>query len=442
MASGAWDAGDELMGFEDTAEIGDAARGGCGFGARARGIGEEDGADIPVLKALDAEFTAEDGGGKACVVGIERVERAGVEFAARGRGSQAVEICESQGRVLNKGEGVEMAACNGASDIEEAMEIGDAFGHGKPAEAGPAFASALAEDEELARLIDDDLTAENATGLVVQFDPVALKAVFDARAADADLEVGEDFAVEIAVEFFTKEAEDILGTQFEGGMTQKGWIQMTECGAVTEHDIQGDFGLIADPVMGHALEERSQQRIAAAGQDFEDCGQSFARHVVGETLGFDWIGYGCEGIVDLGIGDLMAVQLAREPFVTVDIDLDGKRKPGLNADMDQSEFAVHEVKAEEVAFAPSMGETRALRAGNDSESGARLDDLKDADQSGGYAVLGGQIACQGFFVHTPPLDTEWPIGAFGHGPGVCAERLRDLGRDRTKILDKPVIAIK
>jgi hypothetical protein len=50
-----------------------------------------------------------------------------------------------------------------------------------------------------------------------------------------------------------------------------------------------------------------------------------------------------EGVVILDEAETPPAHLAGEPFVAVDIDLDGERKPGLQAYVEQAEVDIEEV---------------------------------------------------------------------------------------------------
>lgn len=53
----------------------------------------------------------------------------------------------------------------------------------------------------------------------------------------------------------------------------------------------------------------------------------------------------------LEVMDAMTRELSGQPFMPVNVDLDAKRKPRLNLDMDEAELSVEEVIVEEQALA-------------------------------------------------------------------------------------------
>ena len=66
-----------------------------------------------------------------------------------------------------------------------------------------------AEDFEAVGLVDGGFGAQDGTLFVVEFDGVLSHAVFDADAFGTVFEVGDDFALEGAVDFAAEEAHDV-----------------------------------------------------------------------------------------------------------------------------------------------------------------------------------------------------------------------------------------
>src|SRR5262245_43447339 len=57
-------------------------------------------------------------------------------------------------------------------------------------------------------------------------------------------------------------------------------------------------------------------------------------------------------VIVLGVADLMGRELASEPLVPIEIDLNLQGNPGLNSHMDQAKVAIHEIEVQVQAFAP------------------------------------------------------------------------------------------
>ena len=59
-----------------------------------------------------------------------------------------------------------------------------------------------------------------------------------------------------------------------------------------------------------------------------------------------------EGVIDLEVLDPAPVGLARQPLVTVEVDLHLEREPALQLDVDESQLAIPEVVVELQALSP------------------------------------------------------------------------------------------
>ncbi len=75
-----------------------------------------------------------------------------------------------------------------------------------------------------------------------------------------------------------------------------------------------------------------------------------ARELVGDLLRALDVAQPDDSVVDLEVLDPAPVELARQPLVTVEVDLHLEREPGLQLDVDESQLAVHEVVVERQAL--------------------------------------------------------------------------------------------
>jgi hypothetical protein len=103
------------------------------------------------------------------------------------------------------------------------VQVADAFGHGVITPTTSAVAMlALPVDGAFAGLIDDGLDTQDQAEFVVHFQPVLFHVVFDAAARlPFGFVIGQDFTVELAVQFATEKAEDVLGREMDDGVFQE-----------------------------------------------------------------------------------------------------------------------------------------------------------------------------------------------------------------------------
>ena len=133
------------------------------------------------------------------------------------------------------------------------------------------------------------------------------------------------------MEFTTEEGQDIFGAEAAGGMLQQLFIEAGQGRTISKQDIQGQFTLVADPVVTIARQDRIHQRIGASGEGLQDAGPVFVSQAAGEALGPGQVLDLGEGVVDAVVVDPVVIHLPGQPGMAVDIDLDGKGHPCLPA---------------------------------------------------------------------------------------------------------------
>src|SRR3954452_12814419 len=97
-------------------------------------------------------------------------------------------------------------------------------------------------------------------------------------------------------------------------------------------------------------------------------------------------------IVVLGVANVIGREFARQPLVAIEIDLDLKRKPGLNTHMDQAKVAIHEIEVQVQAFAPGRLHEHPVLLEAQGESAARLEHGEDTHQPLFDAVALSQLS--------------------------------------------------
>ena len=88
---------------------------------------------------------------------------------------------------------------------------------------------------------------------------------------------------------------------------------------------------------------------------------------------------------------LLMHHLLGQPFVAVDIDLDGERQPGLQPDVDQSELRIEEVVVEDPLLSVTADELGPFGTLHECEGGAGFQGAKDADKSLGDALVSDEV---------------------------------------------------
>ena len=105
------------------------------------------------------------------------------------------------------------------------------------------------------------------------------------------------------------------------------------------------------PVVAIALVQVLEERVDAARELVEERPLE-VYEAIRDLLGRDGIVDGEEGVLESAVADPSSIELAREPLVPIDVDLDREGKPGLDPDVEEAEHRIDEVVVEEEALAP------------------------------------------------------------------------------------------
>ena len=112
---------------------------------------------------------------------------------------------------------------------------------------------------------------------------------------------------------------------------------------------------------------------------------------VGDALGLVGVVELGERVVLLHEAQFLLHHLLGQPFVAVDVDLDGERQPGLQADVDQAELGIEEVVVEHPLLSGSTDELGPFGAGHECEGGTGFLGAEDADESLGDALVADEV---------------------------------------------------
>ena len=143
-------------------------------------------------------------------------------------------------------------------------------------------------------------------------------------------------------------------------MIQERTVQMGQRRATGEQQVRGELGLIDNPMHGVASELFAQQRIDLPYPTIQDFGPVELGEAVGQALGLDRVVELGERVVLLYEAQFFLHHLLGEPFVAIDIDLDGERQPGLQTNVDQAELGIEEVVVKDPLLPRSTDELRAI----------------------------------------------------------------------------------
>src|SRR3972149_1527779 len=155
--------------------------------------------------------------------------------------------------------------------------------------------------------------------------------MFDPPAFDAFFEAGRYLALEVAMQFASQETQGILTGAAQNGMLEQVWQDRFQAGAIFEHQVGSHFALVGYPIVTTeaGLPNDVQDGVHPFGQSVEH-GRPFE---VGELLTESLCGRQVsdvgEAVVIALISDALLIEITRQAFPTVDVNLDLEREPAL-----------------------------------------------------------------------------------------------------------------
>ena len=122
---------------------------------------------------------------------------------------------------------------------------------------------------------------------------------------------------------------------------------------MVEDDVESPLVLVNGPIVGEGVfvKDLGMNGIELASDAVEQLGPLSFELTIHQALSFGPVGDPGETVVMLQVIETSGLHLSCEPFSSVEADLDGKRKPGLNAGVKEAEDGMNPVVVKEQAFA-------------------------------------------------------------------------------------------
>ena len=250
------------------------------------------------------------------------------------------------------------------------------------------------------------LDAGDTGELIVELDTGRSHVMADARVLDAGGEIVAELALVSPGEIASEKGCNMLGLDDVHGGAHDRLVERLELGLAAKDYVGGVLDLHEAPVVAGA--ETAQHRTEPLRPGSEVLMERLCAELVGECLRREGIGDGNEGVIGHLEGDIGLQQLARQPGVAVEVDLQPERGLGRNAHVAQTELLVDEVELEMQALAGGGLEKRAMgglvvprlirRAG--------LHGREDVDQTGVVSAFGEDLFDPRFLAERLELADE------------------------------------
>ena len=122
---------------------------------------------------------------------------------------------------------------------------------------------------------------------------------------------------------------------------------------MVKDDIEGPLVLVNGPIVGEGVfvKDLVMNGIELARDAVEQLGPFSFELTIHQALSFAPVGNVREAVIMLQVVQTGSLHLSRQPFPSVEADLNGEWEPGLNAGIEKAEDRMDLVVVEEQAFA-------------------------------------------------------------------------------------------
>ncbi len=177
-----------------------------------------------------------------------------------------------------------------------------------------------------------------------------------------------------------------------------------------------------------------QQGIDPVSPALQDSGPGQVRETVRKLLCLVGIVELDEGIVVLLEAEFLGEHPLGQPFVTVDVDLDGEREERLQTDVHESELGIKEVIVEHALLAFGVIQVRAILALGQLDGAAGFLEAKDGNQPFADGMFVEHLADKVFLAAASLEVLVRDTGCNRRGLGVVDERLGQRLDHRQEVL--------
>lgn len=368
------------------------------------GIAVNGNTNVGILKSFQLVFSVQHGAKPSDVFTTGGIEASVTTVMADFRLSKLLNLAIGRRHIIDDREPVQITTIGGVGNISILVKVDHPFVHGAPDHLLAPLSSALSTDSKLARLIDNRLDAQHLTEFVVHFQPILFDAVLDTSTwPTVVLTVGHHFPVEVPVQLPPQEGENVGSREIYRRMIKQPSIEGAHTPTVTKQDIGGVLGLLDHPIVATV----SQWRLISHGIDLigptvQTADPGEMGKSVGYTLSLLRIIQLSEGIVTLDEAELFVCHLTCQPIVTVHVDLDCVREPGLQSYVDQPELGIESVVVQDTLRTVGEGQFGALASVFEFDRATRFLTAQDGNQPLCQTVLADDLLDELFLAASAP----------------------------------------
>ena len=266
------------------------------------------------------------------------------------------------GIVIHQRQSRQVAVVDFLADLPSAMKVGQASAQRSPLLGAVGLAFFASVDPKLLGVVKGHLGSQHAAlrrvSLVVKFDRILVHLMLDPNALGAFREVADHFALEALGHASgwgngpPQKAHHVTAAEAGQAVMDEAWIKSPQRGRVPKHQVGGPLALPRRPVVGEGI---MLKHLGVPGVPLL---HQLAQHLrpihsplgVEQLLSTGKVLHPGKAVVLPPVSQTFGIHLPSQPLPSVQADLQGERKPGLQAGVHETEPGMNEVVIEVEAF--------------------------------------------------------------------------------------------
>jgi hypothetical protein len=188
--------------------------------------------------------------------------------------------------------------------------------------------------------------------------------MFDSNSLGTSAKVRDDLSLKLSGNIpvgehtLSKKTHHFLAAEMSDTVVHQSGIDTVECLGISKHDVRRPLALVDGPIV---LLRVGAKDLAMARMEFSDQGIEVSRPIdlelgIGQRLGVLRILEPRESISSPAVAEAPIIEIAAEPFASIDPHLNVEREPALQSHVHEAEARVMKIVVEEQALAVTSNE--------------------------------------------------------------------------------------
>ena len=315
--------------------------------------------DASITESTDIKFTTKDRLEQIQVIAMKEIESAVAASLLLGRTRYFFNHFLSRTRVIDRRDKINITVISRRKKISQYGQRIDAFTQrGQLNRGGSVAMFHLPVVFKKGNIVNRGLDTQHQAVLVVHLDGHRSHVMFDTRSHDACAEVVAYFVLIIAIEFTTQKSGDVIRFNRMNRGAYQFLVNQLQVTLLTENDIGSVFHLHETPVI--AVFKMTDNRTVAFGHLIQRPMKLLDIDMVSQFLSLGKVLDFYESVIDQRVANIFLVEPGGQLVMTIEIELQPKRRPGWHPQITQTQSGVDKVKVVVQAFGFMVLEKRLM----------------------------------------------------------------------------------